>query len=69
MLEQTDKVAKETDNSRSGVIAIALQKYFHELEQKKILEQLNFVYEDDVNSDSDFSEAAKDYFVNNVMQK
>ena len=37
LLEQTDKLAKETGNSRSGIIAIALQKYFSELEQQKIL--------------------------------
>ena len=62
LLEQTDKLAKETGNSRSGVIAIALQKYFSELEQQKVLEQLNLVYDDDTNSDSDFTQAAKDYF-------
>lgn len=66
LLEQTDKLAKETGNSRSGVIAIALQKYFHELEQQKILEQLDLVYEDDANSDSGFTEAAKDYFATNI---
>ncbi len=66
LLEQTDKLAQETGNSRSGVIAIALKKYFHELEQQKILDQLDLVYEDDANSDLDFTEAAKDYFAKNV---
>ena len=69
LLEQTDKLAKETGNSRSGVIAIALQRYFQELEQQKILEQLDLVYEDDTNSDSEFVEAAKDYFSKNVLAK
>ncbi len=67
LLEQTDNLAQETGNSRSGVIAIALKKYFHELEQQKILEQLDLVYEDDANSDLDFTEVAKDYFVKNVF--
>ena len=66
LLKQTDKLAEETGNSRSGIIAIALQKFFSELEQQKILEQLNLVYEDDTNSDSDFTQAAKDYFANNI---
>ena len=67
LLEQTDKLAKETGNSRSGVIAIALQKYFHELEQQKILEQLDSVYTDDTNSDSELTKAGKDYFASNVV--
>ncbi|MEL6494546.1 MAG: ribbon-helix-helix domain-containing protein [Cyanobacteria bacterium J06623_7] len=66
LLKKTDKLAKETGNSRSGVIAIALQKYFHELEQQNILEQLDLVYGNDANSDSEFTEAGKDYFVSNV---
>ena len=66
LLEQTDKLAQETGNSRSGVIAIALKKYFHELEQQKILEQLDLVYEDDANSDLDFTATAKNYFAKNV---
>ena len=33
------------------VNAIALQRYFHELEQQKILEILDLIYEDDTNSD------------------
>lgn len=66
LLEQTDKLANETGNSRSGVIAIALQRYFHELQQQQILEQLDSVYSDDTNSDSDFTEAGKDYFASNV---
>lgn len=66
LLEQTDKLAQETGNSRSGVVAIALQRYFHELQQQKILEQLDSVYEEDANSDLDLTEAAKDYFANNV---
>ena len=69
LLEQTDQLAKETGNSRSGVIAIALQRYFHELEQQKILEQLDSVYEDDDNSDSNFTQAAKDYFASNVANE
>ena len=68
LLEQTDKLAKETGNSRSGVIAIALQKYFHELEQQKILEQLDSVYTDDTNSDSELTKAGIDYFANNVTE-
>ena len=66
LLEQTDKLAKETGNSRSGIISLALQRYFHELEQQKILEQLNLVYDDDTNSDSDFTQAAREYFADNI---
>ena len=33
LLKQTDKIAKNTGNSRSGVIAIALSKYLQELNQ------------------------------------
>ena len=66
LLEQTDKLAKETGNSPSGVIAIALERYFHELEQQKILEQLDLVYDNDYNSETDLTNAAKDYFGQNV---
>lgn len=41
LLEKTDEVAKETNNSRSGVIAIALSQYFERLQQQEILSQLN----------------------------
>ena len=69
LLEQTDKLAQETGNSRSRIIAIALQKYFHELEQQKILEQLDSVYEDETSSDSEFTAVAKEYFAQNVVNK
>ena len=70
LLEQTDKLAKETGNSRSGVIALALQKYFHDLEQQKILQQLNEVYEDEpiAKEDFEFTDAAKNYLSNNVLE-
>lgn len=69
LLEKTEKLAKETGNSRSGVIAIALQKYFDELEEQQLLNSLNEVYEDSDLSelDSGFVETAKDYFANNVL--
>lgn len=41
LLEKTDEIAKETNNSRSGVIAIALSQYFERLQQQEILSQLN----------------------------
>ena len=66
LLEQADKLAEKTGNSRSGVIAIALQKYFYELKQREIIAQLNSVYEEDVSSDSELIETAKVYFTNNV---
>ena len=66
LLEQTDSLAKETGNSRSGVIAIALKKYFYELEQQKILEQLNQVYEDNNSSEPEFTNAAIEYFAQNI---
>jgi len=69
LLEQADRLAKETGNSRSGVIAIALQKYFHELQQQKILEQLDLVYEEDSNSDLELTKVAKDYFAERVSSK
>ncbi len=68
LLEQTDRLAKKTGNSRSGVIAIALQKYFHDLEQQEILDKLNQVYEDESNSDFEFTEVAKNYFINNIVE-
>lgn len=68
LLEQTDRIAKKTGNSRSGVIAIALQKYFHDLEQQEILDKLNQVYEEELNSDVELTEAAKNYFANNIIE-
>ena len=68
LLEQTDQIAKKTGNSRSGVIAIALQKYFHDLEQQEILDKLNQVYEEELNSDVELTEAAKNYFANNIVE-
>ncbi|MDJ0633165.1 MAG: hypothetical protein QNJ34_08250 [Xenococcaceae cyanobacterium MO_188.B29] len=68
LLEQTDRIAKKTGNSRSGVIAIALQKYFHDLEQQEILDKLNQVYEEELNSDVELTEAAKNYFANNIVE-
>ena len=70
LLKQTDKLAKKTGNSRSGVISLALQKYFHDLEQQKILNQLNEVYEDETtaNEDLKLTNAAKNYFGNNVLE-
>jgi metal-responsive CopG/Arc/MetJ family transcriptional regulator len=41
LLEETDKRAKQTGNSRSGIIAIALQKYFNDLKEQETLEAVN----------------------------
>ena len=69
LLKQTDKIAKETGNSRSGVVAIALQKYFRELEQQKISAALDEVYGDESNSDLDVIDAGSNYFANNILDR
>ena len=68
LLKKTDKEAKETNNSRSGVIAIALSKYFAELEQQRISELLDEVYEED-GEDSNFVKAANQYFSNKILEQ
>ncbi|MGF1589734.1 MAG: ribbon-helix-helix domain-containing protein [Pleurocapsa sp.] len=69
LLEQTDEQARKTGNSRSGVMAIALQKYLNELRQEEILTQLNDVYQSEESDDLQFVSAAKDYFGNNILDQ
>jgi metal-responsive CopG/Arc/MetJ family transcriptional regulator len=69
LLEQTDRIAKKIGTSRSGVIALALQKYFHEIERQEILNQLNEVYEDESNSDLKLTEVSKNYFASNIVER
>lgn len=70
LLEQTDKAARETGNSRSGIVAIALSRYLKYLEQEQILAQLNEVYEDEAatSEGTDFLEAGKIYFEQNIVE-
>jgi predicted transcriptional regulator len=69
LLEQTDEQARKTGNTRSGVMAIALQKYFKELRQEEILTQLNDVYQDEDSDDLQFVDVAKNYFSNNILEQ
>lgn len=68
LLEKTDEIAKETNNSRSGVIAIALSQYFERLQQQKILSQLNDVYGDETETDLEFLNAGKKYFAQKILE-
>jgi metal-responsive CopG/Arc/MetJ family transcriptional regulator len=69
LLQQTDEQARKTGNSRSGVMMIALQKYFKELRQEEILTQLNDVYQDENSDDLQLIKAAKNYFSNHVVEQ
>jgi predicted transcriptional regulator len=69
LLKQTDEQARKTGNSRSGVMAIALQKYFKELCEEEILTQLNDVYQYEDSHDSEFVDVAKNYLSNNVLEQ
>ena len=70
LLEATDKRAKDTGNSRSGVIAIALKKYFDDLKQQQMLEALNQVYEDNsiVAESQEITKAGFDYSANAIIK-
>lgn len=68
LLEKTDEVAKETNNSRSGVIAIALSQYFERLQQQEILSQLNDVYRNETETDLEFLDAGKKYFAQEILE-
>jgi metal-responsive CopG/Arc/MetJ family transcriptional regulator len=69
LLKQTDEQARKTGNTRSGVMAIALQKYFKELREEEILNQLNNVYQDEDSDDLEFVDVAKNYLSNNVLEQ
>ncbi len=69
LLEQTDKIAQETGSSRSGIIAIALGRYFQELEKERISATLNEIYQDDSNSELDLTRAGTKYFGDRVAEE
>jgi metal-responsive CopG/Arc/MetJ family transcriptional regulator len=70
LLEKTDKRAKQTGNSRSGIIAIALQKYFNDLKEQEILEALDRVYDDSlVAAENDFISAGKEYWAKKILKE
>lgn len=71
LLKKTDKLAQNTGNTRSGVVALALQEYLLRQEQEEVLEKLNEVYsdEDNMNEDRDFLDSARDYFSENIIEK
>ena len=67
LLQETDKIAKQTKNSRSGVISLALKEYFHRLKQEDILSQLNNVYKSDT-EETELINAGKDYFSQEILE-
>jgi metal-responsive CopG/Arc/MetJ family transcriptional regulator len=71
LLEKTDKLAQNTGNTRSGVVALALQEYLLRQEQEEVLKKLNEVYsdEDEMNEDREFLDSARDYFSENIIEK
>lgn len=70
LLEQTDKVARETGNSRSGVVAIALSKYLQQLKQERMLAQLNEVYDEPLAvEDLEVLKAGKAYLEQNIIDR
>lgn len=68
LLKTTDKIAKQTNNSRSGVISLALKEYFHRLKQKETLSLLNDVYGSDTEDETELIDAGKDYFTQEVLE-
>jgi metal-responsive CopG/Arc/MetJ family transcriptional regulator len=68
LLKETDTIAKQTNNSRSGVIALALKEYFQRLKQEEILSQLNDVYDHQVEDEAKFIDAGKNYFTQKVLE-
>ncbi len=68
LLQETDKIAKQTKNSRSGVISLALKEYFHRLKQEDILSQLNDVYESNTEDETELINAGKDYFSQEILE-
>ena len=69
LMQKTEQLAKETGNSKSGVISIALEKYFRELEQQKISATLDEIYGEDSNTDLEAIDAGVDYFASNVLKR
>ena len=71
LLAKTDKVAQETGNTRSGIVAIALRKYLQQLEQEQMLAQLNAVYDDPTLTaeDSNLIDAGKLYLQQNIIKQ
>jgi metal-responsive CopG/Arc/MetJ family transcriptional regulator len=68
LLKETDTIAKQTNNSRSGVIALALKEYFHRLKQEEILSQLNNVYDHQVEDETKLIDAGKSYFTQEILE-
>lgn len=57
--------------SRSGIIAIALQKYFNDLKEQETLEALDRVYNDNslVAAENNFISAGKEYWAKKVLKQ
>lgn len=68
LLQETDKIAKQTKNSRSGVISLALKEYFQRLKQKEILSQLDDVYGSNTEDETGLIDAGKDYFARKILE-
>jgi len=69
LLNEADKIAKKTENSRSGVISLALKEYITRLQQEEILSQLNDVYDGEVEDETELIDAGKDYFACQVIKQ
>lgn len=68
LLKETDRIAKQTKNSRSGVIALALKEYFHRLKQEETLSQLNEVYQSQSEDETELIDAGKSYFAREILE-
>ena len=68
LLDEADKIAKKTKNSRSGVISLALKEYIARLHQEEVLSQLNDVYDDGLEEETELIDAGKDYFARQVIE-
>ncbi len=67
LLELTDKQAQKTGKSRSGIVEIALKKYFDDIQQQEILVALNETYADNEEAE-EFGNLTKEYLASNIVE-
>ena len=67
LLKLTDKQAQKTGKSRSGIVEIALKKYFNDIQQQEILLALNETYSDNEEAE-ELGNLTKEYLTSHLVE-
>ncbi len=62
LFEKLEKLTRELNVSRSGLLSLALEEYIERYENLKMLQTLNDVYADGMEEELQFSELYRDKF-------